>query len=178
MHSGDHSRKSTLIKHGFRLPSALDNRPLRFREFEKLIGQTIYTSATPGKYEIRKSGGKRTVEQLVRPTGLVDPTIEVRKTKDQIEHLVQEIQKRIENKQRILVTTLTKRMAEDLTEYLSEKNIKVNYIHSDVKTLDRIEVISNLRRGVYVVIVGVNLLREGLDLPEVSLIAILDADKE
>ena len=178
MHSGDHSRKSTLIKHGFRLPSALDNRPLRFREFEKLIGQTIYTSATPGKYEIRKSGGKRTVEQLVRPTGLVDPTIEVRKTKDQIEHLVQEIQKRIENKQRILVTTLTKRMAEDLTEYLSEKNIKVNYIHSDVKTLDRVEVIGNLRRGVYDVIVGVNLLREGLDLPEVSLIAILDADKE
>lgn len=178
MHSGDHSRKSTLIKHGFRLPSALDNRPLRFREFEKLINQRIYVSATPKKYELRKSVKNGTVEQLVRPTGLMDPTIQVRKTQNQIIHLIEEIKKRIENKQRVLVTTLTKRMAEDLSEHLAENGIKVNYIHSEVKTLDRIEIINNLRRGVYDVIVGVNLLREGLDLPEVSLIAILDADKE
>jgi len=178
MHRGDKSRKETLIKHGFRLPSALDNRPLLFKEFEKRINQVIYISATPGKYEIKKSTKKGVVEQLIRPTGLLDPTIEIKPTKNQIQHLISEIKKRISKGERILVTTLTKRMAEDLSEYLADNNIKVNYIHSEIKTLDRLEIIKGLRAGQYNVIVGVNLLREGLDLPEVSLIAILDADKE
>ena len=176
MHRGDHSRKSTLVEHGFRLPSALDNRPLRFPEFTKRIQQTIYLSATPKEYELKKSGTR--VEQLVRPTGLLDPTIEILPTKDQIPHLLGEIKKRTADKQRVLVTTLTKRMAEDLTEYLAERDIKVNYIHSEIKTLQRLEIIHDLRLGNYDVIVGVNLLREGLDLPEVSLVVILDADKE
>lgn len=178
MHSGDYSRKATLVEHGFRLPSALDNRPLRFDEFEKNIGQRIYVSATPKSYELKKSGKKGLVEQLVRPTGLTDPTIEVRPAENQVEHLISEIKKRVADGQRILVTTLTKRMAEDLTEYLAEAGVKVNYIHSEIKTLDRLEIIHDLRLGTYDVIVGVNLLREGLDLPEVSLVAILDADKE
>ena len=178
MHAGDHSRKSTLIEYGFRLPSALDNRPLRFKEFSKLIGQTIYASATPKQYELKKSGNSGIVEQLVRPTGLLDPMIEIHSTAGQIDHLVGEIKKRVGEKQRVLITTLTKRMAEDLTEYLAEAGIKVNYIHSEIKTLQRLEIIHDLRLGNYDVIVGVNLLREGLDLPEVSLVAILDADKE
>ncbi len=178
MHGGDHSRKTTLVEHGFRLPSALDNRPLRFDEFEKSIGQRIYVSATPKPYELKKSGKKGITEQLVRPTGLVDPSIEIQPTENQVDHLIGEIKKRIVNGQRVLVTTLTKRMAEDLTEYLADAGIKVNYIHSEIKTLDRLEIIHDLRLGTYNVIVGVNLLREGLDLPEVSLVAILDADKE
>ena len=177
MFHGDHSRKQTLVKHGFRLPSALDNRPLRFPEFEKRVSQVIYVSATPGTYEIKKSG-KNIAEQLVRPTGLLDPTVEIVRTAKQIEHLLGQIRERISKNQRVLVTTLTKRMAEDLTEYLAEQGIKVNYIHSEIKTLQRLEIIRDLRLGNYDVIVGVNLLREGLDLPEVSLIAILDADKE
>lgn len=178
MFHGDHSRKSTLIRHGFRLPSALDNRPLKFDEFTKRLNQAIFVSATPNIYELKKSGKKGVAEQLVRPTGLLDPTIEIVRTKDQIKHLIEEIKKRTAQKQRVLVTTLTKRMAEDLTEYLANENIKVNYIHSEIKTLQRLEIIRDLRLGNYDVIVGVNLLREGLDLPEVSLIAILDADKE
>lgn len=178
MQAGDHSRKTTLVDYGFRLPSALDNRPLRFSEFEKLVKTRIYMSATPKAYELKKSGEAGIVEQLVRPTGLLDPTIEIRSKEDQIQHLLGEIKQRLNNKQRILVTTLTKRIAEDLTSYLSREGIKVNYIHSDVKTLQRLEIIHDLRLGNYDVIVGVNLLREGLDLPEVSLVAILDADKE
>ncbi len=178
MHSGDHSRKATLIEYGFRLPSTLDNRPLRFDEFQKNVNQTIYLSATPKEFELKKSGKNGVAEQLVRPTGLLDPTIEIRPTKNQVPHLISEIKKRITQKQRILVTTLTKRMAEDLSEHLAENGIKVNYIHSEIKTLQRLEIIHDLRLGNYDVIVGVNLLREGLDLPEVSLIAILDADKE
>ncbi|MBI2670028.1 MAG: excinuclease ABC subunit UvrB [Candidatus Yanofskybacteria bacterium] len=178
MHSGDYSRKMTLVEYGFRLPSALDNRPLRFDEFKKNIGQTIYMSATPKEYELKKSGKSGVAEQLVRPTGLLDPTIEIRPTKNQIKHLLGEIKKRITNGQRVLVTTLTKRMAEDLSEHLADNGIKVNYIHSEIKTLQRLEIIHDLRLGNYDAIVGVNLLREGLDLPEVSLIAILDADKE
>ena len=178
MHSGDHSRKMTLVEYGFRLPSALDNRPLRFDEFKKNIGQVIYMSATPKPYELKKSGKKGVAEQLVRPTGLLDPTIEIHQTKNQIKHLLGEIKKRVTNGQRVLVTTLTKRMAEDLSEHLADNGIKVNYIHSEIKTLQRLEIIHDLRLGNYDVIVGVNLLREGLDLPEVSLIAILDADKE
>ncbi len=178
MHSGDHSRKMTLVEYGFRLPSALDNRPLRFDEFKKNVGRVIYMSATPKEYELKKSGKSGIVEQLVRPTGLLDPTIEIRPTKNQIKHLLGEIKKRVANGQRVLVTTLTKRMAEDLSEHLADNGIKVNYIHSEIKTLQRLEIIHDLRLGNYDVIVGVNLLREGLDLPEVSLIAILDADKE
>jgi len=178
MSHGDHSRKSTLIEYGFRLPSALDNRPLRFPEFQKSVNQVIYLSATPKEYELKKSGKNGLTEQLVRPTGLLDPTIEIRPTHNQIGHLLDEIKKRVAAGQRILVTTLTKRMAEDLSEHLAEKGIKVNYIHSEIKTLERLEIIHDLRLGNYDVIVGVNLLREGLDLPEVSLIAILDADKE
>ncbi|MBI2676410.1 MAG: excinuclease ABC subunit UvrB [Candidatus Yanofskybacteria bacterium] len=178
MFHGDHSRKSTLIEHGFRLPSAIDNRPLRFDEFSERINQVIYVSATPKTFELKKSGKKGLAEQLVRPTGLLDPTIEVFPTEGQIPHLVSEIRKRVAKKQRVLVTTLTKRMAEDLAEYLADEKIKVNYIHSEIKTLKRLEIIHDLRLGNYDVIVGVNLLREGLDLPEVSLIAILDADKE
>ena len=178
MFHGDHSRKSTLIRHGFRLPSAIDNRPLRFEEFAKKLNQAIYVSATPKDFELKKSRKTGVSEQLVRPTGLLDPTIEIIRTEKQIKHLIEEIKKRTAKKQRVLVTTLTKRMAEDLTEYLANENIKVNYIHSEIKTLQRLEIIRDLRLGNYDVIVGVNLLREGLDLPEVSLIAILDADKE
>ncbi|TSC90564.1 MAG: excinuclease ABC subunit B [Parcubacteria group bacterium Gr01-1014_2] len=178
MHRGDKSRKETLIEYGFRLPSALDNRPLHFEEFEERINRVIFLSATPSKYELKKSGRKGLVQQLIRPTGLLDPTIEVRRTKNQVKHLIEEIKRRVARKERILVTTLTKRMAEDMAEYLAENGIKTNYIHSEIKTLDRLEIIKGLRTGQYDVIVGVNLLREGLDLPEVSLIAIFDADKE
>ncbi len=176
MNSGDYSRKATLVEHGFRLPSALDNRPLKFDEFNEKIGQTIYVSATPGNYEMDIS--EEVAEQVVRPTGLLDPLVEIHETKDQIPHLLSEIKKQVEKKQRVIVTTLTKRMAEDLTDYLTNAGIKVNYIHSEIKTLQRLEIIHDLRLGTYDVIVGVNLLREGLDLPEVSLVAILDADKE
>ncbi|MDO8496143.1 MAG: excinuclease ABC subunit UvrB [bacterium] len=178
MFNGDHSRKSTLVNYGFRLPSALDNRPLKFPEFNKKIQKTVYVSATPGKYELDKCGKTNIAEQLIRPTGLLDPTIEIQPTKNQIEHLLGEIKKRIASKERIIVTTLTKRMAEDLSEYLAEAKIKVNYIHSEIKTLERLKILKDFRLGNHDVLVGVNLLREGLDLPEVSLIAILDADKE
>ncbi len=177
MYEGDKSRKNTLTDFGFRLPSARDNRPLKFPEFEQKISQTIYTSATPGSFELEKAGSD-VVEQIVRPTGLVDPETVIVETKGQIEHLISEIEKRIKNKERTLVTTLTKKMAEDLTEYLEEKDIKVKYLHSDVETLQRITILKELREGKFDVLVGVNLLREGLDLPEVSLVAILDADKE
>ncbi|MEL7565985.1 MAG: excinuclease ABC subunit UvrB [Dehalobacterium sp.] len=176
MYEGDKSRKTSLVEHGFRLPSALDNRPLMFHEFEKKINQIVYVSATPGPYEMEHS--KKIVEQIIRPTGLVDPEIEVRPVKGQIDDLVGEIRKRVDKDQRVLVTTLTKRMAEDLTDYLKELGIKVRYLHSDVKTLERMEIIRELRLGTFHVLVGINLLREGLDLPEVSLVAILDADKE
>lgn len=178
MFQGDFSRKTTLVKHGFRLPSALDNRPLQFAEFNQRTHQTIYVSATPGPYELKKVKPNGLVEQLVRPTGLLDPTIEIVESAHQLPHLIAEIKKRQEQKQRVLVTTLTKRMAEDLAEYLAEAGLRVNYIHSEIKTLERLEILHDLRLGHYDVIVGVNLLREGLDLPEVSLIAILDADKE
>ena len=177
MYKGDFSRKSNLVEHGFRLPSAKDNRPLKFEEWEKLRPQTIYISATPGKYELEKLGGE-VVQQLIRPTGLVDPEYEIRPAKDQIDNLLGEIRKTIKKGFRVLVTTLTKRMAEDLTDYLSEVDIKTVYIHSDVETLKRIEIINDLRRGIFDVLIGVNLLREGLDIPECALVAILDADKE
>ncbi|MDU2829914.1 MAG: excinuclease ABC subunit UvrB [Anaerococcus sp.] len=177
MYEGDRSRKQNLVDFGFRLPSALDNRPLKFNEFEKLINQTVYVSATPGPYEMEKTGGK-VVEQIIRPTGLLDPIIEVKPVENQIDDLIENIHKTIEKKERVLVTTLTKRMAEDLTDYLSENGIKVKYLHSDIKTIERSEIIRDLRLGKFDVLVGINLLREGLDLPEVSLIAILDADKE
>lgn len=176
MYKGDRARKETLIEYGFRLPSALDNRPLKFEEFEEKVNQIIYVSATPGNYELDK--GAPIVEQVIRPTGLLDPKIEVRPIKGQIDDLLAEINLRIAKNQRVLVTTLTKRMAEDLTKYLQEAGIKVNYLHYDVKTLERTEIIRNLRLGTYDVLVGINLLREGLDIPEVSLVAILDADKE
>lgn len=176
MYEGDRSRKQTLIEHGFRLPSALDNRPLKFSEFEKKVQQTIYVSATPGPYELKRAS--QVVEQIIRPTGLVDPELEIRPAENQIENLFPEIEKVIARKERILVTTLTKKQAEDLSEYLSEKKVKVKYLHSDVDTLDRIRILDALRRGDIDILVGVNLLREGLDLPEVSLVAILDADKE
>lgn len=176
MYNGDRSRKESLVEFGFRLPSAYDNRPLRFEEFEKKIKQAIYVSATPGKYEQRHS--QQVAEQIIRPTGLIDPDIIVRPVKGQIDDLIGEISKRVEKQQRVLVTTLTKKMAEDLTSYLKELDFKVEYLHSDVETLDRIELIRNLRLGVFDVLVGINLLREGLDLPEVTLVAILDADKE
>lgn len=177
MYGGDRSRKQTLVEYGFRLPSALDNRPLKFDEFEALTGQTIYVSATPGDYELQQTQGVY-VEQLIRPTGLLDPVIEVRPSTNQVDDLVNEIVKVINNKSRVLVTTLTKRMAEELTNYLNNLNISTRYIHSDVDTLDRVEIMMGLRRGDFDVLVGVNLLREGLDLPEVQLVAILDADKE
>ncbi len=177
MWGGDRARKISLVNHGFRLPSALDNRPLNFDEFESLTNQTIYVSATPGDYELEKTQGL-VVEQIVRPTGLLDPPIEVRPSINQIDDLLEEIQLRIEADERVLVTTLTKRMAEELTKYLTKLNIKVRYIHSEVDTLDRVEIIRDLRLGGFDVLVGVNLLREGLDMPEVSLVAILDADKE
>ena len=176
MYNGDRSRKETLVEYGFRLPSALDNRPLKFDEFEKVMGSTIYTSATPGPYEM--SHADQVVEQIIRPTGLVDPEIEVRPSLGQVDDLVKEIRSRVENGERVLVTTLTKRMAEDLAKYLEELGIKVHYLHSEVVTLERIGILRDLRLGVFDVIVGINLLREGLDLPEVSLVAILDADKE
>ncbi|NLW42493.1 MAG: excinuclease ABC subunit UvrB [Tissierellia bacterium] len=176
MYEGDKSRKTTLVEYGFRLPSALDNRPLQFKEFEKMMNQTIYTSATPGPYELNKTD--IIVEQIIRPTGLIDPIIEVRPTKNQIDNIISEINRVVENDERVLITTLTKKMAEDLTTYLKEMGIKVTYMHSDVETIERMEIIRNLRMGEYDVLVGINLLREGLDLPEVSLIIILDADKE
>lgn len=177
MYEGDMSRKQNLVDFGFRLPSALDNRPLKFPEFEKLIKQTIYVSATPGSYEMEKTGGK-VIEQIIRPTGLLDPLIDVRPVENQIDDLIENIHQIIDKNERVLVTTLTKRMAEDLTDYLSENGIKVKYLHSDIKTIERSEIIRDLRLGKFDVLVGINLLREGLDLPEVSLIAILDADKE
>lgn len=176
MYNGDHARKMSLVEYGFRLPSALDNRPLTFPEFQKHISQAIYVSATPGEYELENS--PEPAEQVIRPTGLLDPEIEVRSSEGQIENLMTEIEKRIEKNQRTLVTTLTKRMAEDLTDYLKDRDIKVAYIHSDIDTLERGDILRDLRAGVYDVLVGINLLREGLDLPEVSLVAILDADKE
>ncbi|NOX96494.1 MAG: excinuclease ABC subunit UvrB [Nitrospirae bacterium] len=176
MYRGDKARKETLVEHGFRLPSALDNRPLNFREFEERVNQVIYVSATPGPYELNKS--TRVVEQIIRPTGLIDPKISVRPVEGQIDDLINEIRKRVKKKQRVLVTTLTKRMAEDLAEYLHELNLKVRYLHSEIKTLERIEILQELRLGKFDCLVGINLLREGLDLPEVSLVAILDADKE
>jgi excinuclease ABC subunit B len=176
MFNGDRARKDVLVEYGFRLPSAVDNRPLTFDEFEKRLGTVIYTSATPGEYEMKKA--QQVVEQIIRPTGLVDPEVEVRPIEGQVDDLINEIAKRVNNGERVLITTLTKRMAEDLTEYLLEMGIKVNYLHSEVETLDRIAILRDLRMGVYSVIVGINLLREGLDLPEVSLVAILDADKQ
>ena len=177
MHGGDRSRKQTLVEYGFRLPSALDNRPLKFDEFESLTGQTVYVSATPADYELQKTEGIY-VEQLIRPTGLLDPIIEVRPCKNQVDDLINEIHRVVEGGQRVLVTTLTKRMAEELTRYLNNLNINTRYIHSDVDTLERIEIMTGLRSGIFDVLVGVNLLREGLDLPEVQLVAIMDADKE
>jgi excinuclease ABC subunit B len=176
MYKGDHSRKATLVDYGFRLPSALDNRPLRFEEFEQHIYQAVYVSATPGPYERQNSD--QIIEQIIRPTGLIDPTIEVRPTRGQVDDLVAEIRKRVANHQRALVTTLTKRMAEDLADYLKEMGIRTHYLHADIDTIERVEILRDLRLGVYDVVVGINLLREGLDLPEVSLVAILDADKE
>jgi excinuclease ABC subunit B len=177
MYNGDRQRKMTLVEHGFRLPSALENRPLTFDEFNKHINQVVYVSATPGDYELEQSMGI-VVEQVIRPTGLLDPRIEIRPVSNQIDDLLEEIRKRVEKKERVLVTTLTKRMAEDLTEYLQNLGVRVAYIHSDVDSLERVEIIRNLRLGHSDVLVGVNLLREGLDMPEVSLVAILDADRE
>jgi excinuclease ABC subunit B len=177
MYRGDRSRKETLVEYGFRLPSALDNRPLNFDEFAAMINQTIYVSATPAPFELRESNGA-VIEQVIRPTGLMDPAIIVRPARTQVDDLLEEIRKRIERKERVLVTTLTKRMAEDLTEYYQDLNVKVRYLHSDIETLERVEIIRQLRSGQFDVLVGINLLREGLDLPEVSLVAILDADKE
>lgn len=176
MYNGDHSRKKTLVEYGFRLPSALDNRPLRFEEFNRMINQVIYVSATPGEYELRRS--QQVVEQIIRPTGLVDPKITVKPVENQIDDLINEIGKRVEKKQRVLVTTLTKRMAEDLADYLHEMGIQVRYLHSEIETIERVKILTDLRLGKFDVLVGINLLREGLDLPEVSLVAILDADKE
>jgi excinuclease ABC subunit B len=177
MYKGDRSRKTTLVNYGFRMPSAMDNRPLNFEEFESRINQTIYVSATPGPYELTKSGGE-VVEQIIRPTGLLDPVVEVRPVKGQIDDLLEECRLRAERNERVLVTTLTKKMSEDLTDYFTEVGVKVRYLHSDIDTLERIKILRNLRRGEFDVLVGINLLREGLDLPEVSLVAILDADKE
>ena len=178
MYKGDHSRKSTLIEYGFRLPSAIDNRPLKFDEFKKRVQKVVCVSATPAKFEMNEAGPDNIAEQLIRPTGLLDPTVEIVPTKNQVTHLIGKIKKRIAKNERVIVTTLTKRMAEDLSEHLARNGIKVNYLHSEIKTLDRVKIIKDLRSGHHDVLVGVNLLREGLDLPEVSLIAILDADKE
>jgi excinuclease ABC subunit B len=177
MYEGDRSRKLTLVEHGFRLPSALDNRPLTYEEFESLMKNVIFVSATPGAFEIERSRGE-VVEQIVRPTGLVDPIIEVRPVRGQIDDLLGEIRARVDKNQRILVTTLTKRMAEDLTDYLVGLGVRVRYLHSDIAALDRVEILRDLRFGEFDVLVGINLLREGLDLPEVTLVAVLDADKE
>jgi excinuclease ABC subunit B len=179
MYEGDMSRKRMLVEHGFRLPSAMDNRPLKWEEFLERIGQTVYLSATPGEYELAKSAkGGPPVEQIIRPTGLVDPEVVLKPTKGQIDDLIHEIQLRVDKDERVLVTTLTKKMAEDLTDYLLDKGIRVRYLHSDIDTLRRVELLRELRTGVFDVLVGINLLREGLDLPEVSLVSILDADKE
>ena len=177
MYKADRSRKETLVRHGFRLPSAVDNRPLKFEEFKDRVPRTIFVSATPGDYEMEKAG-VRVAEQIVRPTGLLDPPVEIRDAKTQVDDLYQEILKRVEAQERVLVTTLTKRMAEDLTDYYSDLGIKVKYLHSDIGTVERIDIIQDLRRGLFDVLIGINLLREGLDIPEVSLVAILDADKE
>ena len=177
MYGGDRSRKENLVEYGFRLPAAMDNRPLKFEEFEALQNQVLYVSATPADYELQKTGGEF-VEQIIRPTGLLDPIIEVRPSANQIDDLIEEIQLRCEADERVLVTTLTKRMAEELAKYLTKVSIRCRYIHSDVDTLERVEIMQDLRKGLYDVLIGVNLLREGLDLPEVSLVAILDADKE
>ena len=177
MYRGDRRRKMTLVEHGFRLPSALDNRPLNFEEFEKILNKVVYVSATPGEYELKKSASS-VVEQIIRPTGLIDPKISIRPVKDQVDDLLSEIHKRVQKKERVLITTLTKKMAESLTGYYQDLNIKVKYLHGDVKTIERTEILQELRAGVFDVLVGINLLREGLDLPEVSLVAILDADQE
>ena len=177
MYNGDYSRKKNLVEHGFRLPSALDNRPMRFEEFEKAVNQVVYVSATPSKYELEQTSGE-IVEQIIRPTGLLDPQIEVVKSKDQIDHLIVEIEKVVNRNERVLVTTLTKKMAEDLTDYFKKFNVKAEYLHSEVGTLERIKILNSLRKKEFDVLVGINLLREGLDLPEVSLVAVLDADKE
>jgi excinuclease ABC subunit B len=177
MFNGDRARKQVLVDYGFRMPSALDNRPLTFEEFEHRLNQVVYVSATPGPYELTKSGGV-VVEQVIRPTGLVDPQIEVRPVKGQVDDLLEEIRIRAERNERVLVTTLTKRMAEDLSEYFAEIGVRSRYLHAEVETLDRIRILRDLRRGEFDVLIGINLLREGLDLPEVSLVAILDADKE
>ena len=177
MYHGDRSRKQVLVNYGFRLPSAMDNRPLTFEEFENRVNQVLYVSATPGPYELTKSAGV-VVEQIIRPTGLVDPQIDVRPIKGQVDDLLHEIRRRVEQNERVLVTTLTKRMAEDLSEYYTEVGVKCAYLHSEIGALDRMKILRDLRRGELDVIVGINLLREGLDLPEVSLVAILDADKE
>ncbi|MBI5115205.1 excinuclease ABC subunit UvrB [Candidatus Poribacteria bacterium] len=177
MYNGDRSRKQTLVDYGFRLPSALDNRPLKFEEFQKLTNQVIYVSATPAEYELKKSKGV-IVEQLIRPTGLMDPEVMVRPARNQVDDLLEEIRRRVEKNERVLVTTLTKRMAEDLTDYYQEVGVRVRYLHSDIATIERFEIIRDLRRGLFDVLIGINLLREGLDIPEVSLVAILDADKE
>jgi excinuclease ABC subunit B len=177
MYAGDRSRKSTLVEYGFRLPSALDNRPLSFEEFEHRVGQSIYVSATPGPYELTKTGGE-VVEQIIRPTGLIDPEVEVRPTRNQIDDLLGEIRLRATANERVLVTTLTKRMSEDLAGYYAEVGVRCRYLHSEIETLERVKILRDLRRGEFDVLIGINLLREGLDLPEVSLVAILDADKE
>ncbi len=177
MYNGDRSRKEVLVAHGFRMPSALDNRPLTFEEFEHRVNQAIYVSATPGPYELTKAAGV-VVEQIIRPTGLLDPQVEIRPVKGQVDDLLGEIRKRAEANQRVLVTTLTKRMSEDLAEYYSEVGVRCRYLHSEVSTLDRVKILRDLRRGEFDALIGINLLREGLDLPEVSLVAILDADKE
>jgi excinuclease ABC subunit B len=177
MYAGDRARKEVLVSYGFRLPSALDNRPLNFQEWEERVPQVVFVSATPGPYELQTSGGV-VVEQIIRPTGLIDPVIEVRPVRGQVDDLLGEIRLRTDAHERVLVTTLTKRMAEDLTEYWRELGVRVRYLHSDVDTLDRVDLLRDLRRGEFDVLVGINLLREGLDLPEVSLVAILDADKE
>jgi excinuclease ABC subunit B len=177
MYNGDRKRKETLVEHGFRLPSALDNRPMKFEEFEKMVNQVIFVSATPSDYELEQSGGV-IVEQIIRPTGLLDPEIQVRPIKGQIDDLIDEIRTRVNKKERTLVTTLTKKMAEDLSDYLDKIGLLVRYIHSDIDSLERVEILRDLRLGEFDVLVGVNLLREGLDLPEVSLVAIIDADKE
>jgi excinuclease ABC subunit B len=176
MYGGDRSRKEVLVEYGFRLPSALDNRPLRFAEFEDRISQAVFVSATPGPYEYEHS--VQVAEQIIRPTGLIDPTIEVRATEGQIDYLLEIVRQRVSRGQRVLITTLTKKMAEDLADYMSEMGIKVHYLHSEMDVLERVDILRDLRLGVYDVVVGINLLREGLDLPEVSLVAILDADKE
>jgi excinuclease ABC subunit B len=176
MFNGDRARKEILVEHGFRLPSALDNRPLTFTEFDRHINQVVYVSATPADYELSRSS--QVAEQIIRPTGLLDPQIEVRPVEHQVDDLIAEVRERVKKSQRVLVTTLTKRMAEDLTEYLADIGIKVQYLHSEVHTLERMDILRDLRLGVYDVLVGINLLREGLDLPEVSLVAIIDADKE